>query len=82
MSQCVLNRNGVVDKFIDDAVMAVFGVPIPSTTSEDITKDAIAAVNCALDMAVKLHQLNQEWQEKGLPTVAMRIASGLLRVLW
>jgi adenylate cyclase len=73
MSQCVLNRNGVVDKFIGDAVMAVFGVPIPSTTSEDIAKDTIAAVNCALDMAAKLQQLNREWQEQGLPTVAMRI---------
>lgn len=73
MSQCVLNRNGVVDKFIGDAVMAVFGVPIPSTTPEDIAKDTIAAVNCALDMAAKLQQLNREWQEQGLPTVAMRI---------
>lgn len=73
MSQSVLNHDGVVDKFIGDAVMAVFGIPIPSTTSEDIAKDAIAAVSCALDMGAKLRSLNQQWQQQGLPTVAMRV---------
>jgi adenylate cyclase len=73
MSQSVLNHDGVVDKFIGDAVMAVFGIPIPSTTPEDIAKDAIAAVSCALDMGAKLRSLNQQWQQQGLPTVAMRV---------
>ncbi|HBB35482.1 MAG TPA: adenylate/guanylate cyclase domain-containing protein [Cyanobacteria bacterium UBA8803] len=80
MAQSVLDHDGVVDKFIGDAVMAVFGIPIPSNKREEIAKDACAAVSCALDMGAKLKALNQQWQEKGLPTVAMRIgiATGLV----
>lgn len=73
MSQVVLDCEGVVDKFIGDAVMAVFGVPIPSTTPEEIAQDAIAAVTCAVEMGKKLASLNQQWQQQGLPTVEMRV---------
>lgn len=73
MSQVVMDNDGVVDKFIGDAVMAVFGVPIPSTTEKEIAQDAIAAVNCAVEMGEKLHHLNQQWQEKELPIVQMRV---------
>ncbi len=73
MSQVVIDNDGVVDKFIGDAVMAVFGVPIPSTTEKEIAQDAIAAVNCAVEMGEKLQQLNQQWQEKQLPIVQMRV---------
>ncbi len=80
MSQIVLDHNGVVDKFIGDAVMAVFGIPFPRTASEDIRQDAMAAVHCALEMGMQLDILNQKWSEKGLPTAAMRvgIATGLV----
>jgi len=73
MSQCVLDHDGVVDKFIGDAVMAVFGIPIPSTTAVAIAKDAIAAVSCAVEMGSKLRSLNQQWKLQGLPTVGMRV---------
>lgn len=73
MAGTVLDHGGVVDKFIGDAVMAVFGVPIKRTTSEEIDQDAIAAVNCALAMAQKLQALNQEWQRQGYPQTAMRV---------
>ncbi|MEQ8466486.1 CHASE2 domain-containing protein [Coleofasciculus sp. E1-EBD-02] len=73
MAGTVLDHGGVVDKFIGDAVMAVFGVPIKRTTSEEIDQDAIAAVNCALAMAQKLQTLNQEWQRQGYPQTAMRV---------
>ncbi|WP_413160409.1 CHASE2 domain-containing protein [Capilliphycus salinus ALCB114379] len=80
MSQIVLDHDGVVDKFIGDAVMAVFGIPIPRTTSEEIGLDALAAVRCALQMRMELETLNQQWDKKGLPTAAMRvgIATGLV----
>lgn len=73
MAGTVLDHGGVVDKFIGDAVMAVFGVPIKRTTSEEIAQDAIAAVSCALAMAQKLQTLNQEWQRQGYPQTAMRV---------
>ncbi|MDB9516816.1 adenylate/guanylate cyclase domain-containing protein [Roseofilum reptotaenium CS-1145] len=73
MVNIVLNHDGVVDKFIGDAVMAVFGVPIPSNTPEAIAQDAQLAVQCAVEMGKKLRSLNRAWKASGLPTVAMRV---------
>jgi len=73
MAQVVLAHGGVVDKFIGDAVMAVFGVPIKRTTTEEIAEDARAAVKCALAMADRLDKLNQQWHLQGRPKTAMRI---------
>jgi adenylate cyclase len=73
MAEQVLQQGGVVDKFIGDAVMAVFGVPIPRTTQDEIAHDAIAAVSCALAMAQTLEALNQTWKARGRPQTAMRI---------
>jgi adenylate cyclase len=73
MSQIVLEHGGIVDKFIGDAIMAVFGVPIPRSTPEAIAIDAQMAVSCALKMATMLQTLNQQWQAQGLPTTAMRV---------
>lgn len=73
MARLVLAHNGVVDKFIGDAVMAVFGVPIQHTNSAEIAQDAIAAINCALAMAQELEILNQQWHNQGYPQTAMRI---------
>jgi predicted ATPase/class 3 adenylate cyclase len=53
--QTVLERHGgTVEKFIGDAVMAVFGLP---TLHED---DALRAVRAAADMQRTLAQLNEE----------------------
>ena len=73
MAQLVLSHDGVVDKFMGDAIMAVFGVPIERTTSETIAKDAAAAARCAVEMGSTLHALNQRWQTQGRPTAAMRV---------
>lgn len=73
MSQLVLKYGGVVDKFIGDAIMAVFGVPIPRITEEAIANDAKAAVDCALEMGSALEFLNELWHAQGRPTTAMRV---------
>lgn len=73
MSQIVLEHGGIVDKFIGDAIMAVFGVPIARTTEEAIAIDAQMAVSCSLKMATTLQDLNVRWQAQGLPTTAMRV---------
>ncbi|HEY9852461.1 MAG TPA: adenylate/guanylate cyclase domain-containing protein [Leptolyngbyaceae cyanobacterium] len=73
MSQLVLVHGGVVDKFIGDAVMAVFGVPIPRTTEKEITQDAKAAVSCAVQMGATLELLNELWRTQGRPTASMRV---------
>lgn len=73
MVQSVENNQGQVNKFIGDAVMAIFGVPIPSTTEQAIEKDALNAVEAALAMREAILHLQDEWREKGLPALRMRV---------
>jgi adenylate cyclase len=73
MAQQVIDHGGVIDKYIGDSIMAIFGVPLPRTTEAEISQDAKNAVNCALAMERMLSVLNGRWQEQDLPTVGMRI---------
>jgi adenylate cyclase len=68
----VARAGGVVDKFVGDAVMAVFGVPIARETLEEQRSDARSAVECALAMRAALARLNDRWREEGLPEVRVR----------
>ncbi len=63
----VIAQGGMVDKYIGDAVMAVFGVPIPSLTEAEWRRDAVRAVTAAIEMAHKLDRLSREWIAQGLP---------------
>lgn len=80
MTNCVMAHQGVVDKYIGDAIMAAFGAPIPRTGEKAIQKDAIAAVEAALLMVQQLQVLNREFSAQGLPTVRFGIGlhTGLL----
>jgi adenylate cyclase len=73
MAQQVMNHGGVIDKYIGDSIMAIFGVPLPRTTEAEISQDAVNAVNCALAMERTLVELNGRWREQNLPTIGMRI---------
>lgn len=72
MTRIVMDHHGVVNKYIGDAIMAIFGVPIKRETSEEIANDADLAVQCALGFNNRLRELNAEWAKNGLPTVMMR----------
>jgi adenylate cyclase len=65
--------HGQVNKFIGDGIMAVFGVPIPRTTSEAIAQDAVNAVNCAATMRHEMVRLTDQWQAQGFPLIRMRV---------
>lgn len=56
MVDCVNKTNGIVDKFIGDAVMAVWGA---ATTNGSPEEDAWAAVKAALMMRIALYHFNQ-----------------------
>ncbi|WP_254721941.1 CHASE2 domain-containing protein [Kovacikia minuta] len=73
MSQIVLADGGIVDKFIGDSIMAVFGVPIARASPEEFAEDALKAVRCAVKMAETLDALNHKWQNQGRPTTSMRV---------
>ena len=73
MAQLVMTHGGIVDNYIGDSIKADFGVPVPRTTEAAISRDAVAAVDCALAMERELKHLNTVWQQQDLPTVEMRI---------
>lgn len=73
MATAIMAHHGVVEKYIGDAIMAVFGVPLARTSDEEIRQDARNAVRCALTMAEELAKLNGRWAERGLPRSGMRI---------
>lgn len=72
MSKIVIEYHGVVNKYIGDAIMAVFGMP-SSLTTENVAVEAQRAVNCALAMRDAISTLNQDFIEHGLPPVGIRI---------
>lgn len=73
MAGSIMAKEGVVEKYIGDAIMAVFGVPLARTTKDQLCQDARNAVRCALDMRFKLDELNLEWKERDLPACGMRV---------
>jgi adenylate cyclase len=73
MADAVMAHQGVVEKYIGDSVMAVFGVPIPRATPGQIAQDARNSVRCALAMGKEMERLNALWQQRGLPACSTRI---------
>ena len=69
MTDCIMKHGGMVDKYIGDAIMAVFGAPLPRNTAEEIRADAIAALAAALEMHERLETLNLHLQRQNLPTI-------------
>ena len=67
MRQVVERHEGTVEKFIGDAVVAVFGVPV---LHED---DALRAVRAAAEMRGVLGELNRELEHDYGTTLALRI---------
>ena len=63
----ITKYNGVINKFIGDAVMAIFGEPI-----QDINHPQ-NAVRCACDMLKKVDQLQDKWLAEGKPKIEIGI---------
>ncbi|MEW6490962.1 MAG: adenylate/guanylate cyclase domain-containing protein, partial [Cyanobacteriota bacterium] len=73
ITQEVIQRQGIINKFTGDGVIAVFGVPTRRLDTRDIDEDARASVDCAVVISDRLEQMNQDWQRRGLPVIQMRI---------
>lgn len=69
MVDCIQKEGGILDKFIGDAIMAAFGIPLAHDDDED------RAVRAAIGMVNKLREWNRERVGQGKKPV--RIGIGL-----
>ncbi len=67
MTAAIFKHRGMINDFVGDAVMAVFGAPVSDPDH------AWNAVQSALDMDRALAELNQRWKTAGLPELRMGI---------
>ena len=67
MTDMVFKHDGLLDKYIGDAVMAVWGAPL------DQPDHAKRACLTALDMLDELHRLQKKWSAEGLPVLNIGI---------
>ena len=65
--KAVQKHGGMVDKYIGDALFAIFNAPL------DLEHHENKAIDCALDIQKNMEDLNLEMLEKGLPPVAIGI---------
>ena len=67
MVDVIIRHEGTIDKFIGDAIMAVFGAPISKND------DAVRAVRAAMDLISALENFNAERANHALPPIRMGI---------
>lgn len=67
MNEIIYSYHGVVDKFMGDSIMALFGTPFAHP--DDVQR----AVTCAVEMQRAMVELNNEGAKKGLPELFMGI---------
>jgi adenylate cyclase len=67
MTELVLDSGGTLDKYIGDAVMAIWAAPV------DIPDHAARACDVALEMQEALVAMNARWKAEGKPQIAIGI---------
>lgn len=63
LGKCIAAHHGIINKYIGDAIMAIFGAPVKS---ENSSRDAFLA---ALDMRKALVEVNEGFKAEGFPEV-------------
>jgi adenylate cyclase len=67
MNRAIIGEGGTVMQFVGDAVMAVFGAPVPSDDHAD------RAVVAAASMHALQNEINERWEVEGLPAFGLGI---------
>ncbi|MFP3867093.1 MAG: CHASE2 domain-containing protein [Desulfobacteraceae bacterium] len=66
MTDIILAHQGTLDKYIGDAIMALWGAPLP------MPNHAIHACEAALEMQQAMGHLQKDWESRGLPRLTCR----------
>ena len=67
MEPIISKYNGIINKFIGDAVMAIFGEPIQDKNH------AANAVRCGYEMLLKVKELQKKWVQEGKPKIEIGV---------
>ena len=67
MTRIILAHQGTMDKYIGDAIMALWGAPV------HLPGHARLACEAALEMQAAMSSLQQEWQAQGWPPLKARL---------
>lgn len=67
MEPIITKYNGIINKFIGDAVMAIFGEPIQDKNH------ASNAVKCGYEMLMRVKELQKKWVTEGKPKIDIGI---------
>jgi len=70
MADAIENHEGILDKFMGDAIMAVFGLPYTHTL------DPINAIKCGLEMIEILEKFNQNVSFDKILNIGIGISTG------
>ncbi|MCW8831354.1 MAG: adenylate/guanylate cyclase domain-containing protein, partial [Gammaproteobacteria bacterium] len=67
ITEIIHNQRGTIDKYMGDAVMAFWGAPL------DDPKHALHAMNAAMQMTERMHNLRQEFGKRGWPEIKIGV---------
>ncbi len=68
MVPIIENNNGILNKFMGDAILAIFGEP-----ERENENHALNAVKCACSMIKKVRLLQEKWMDEGKPKIEIGI---------
>lgn len=75
MTGVIFEHKGMIDKFMGDAIMAVFGAPLPAPD------DALRAVKAAVGMRKNLLELRKSWEAEGTAAIDSGIGINTAEVI-
>ncbi len=67
MTDIILKNNGTLDKYVGDAVMAVWGAPM------SLPNNALNACRAAVQMQEKIQEITSRWEKEGKPKLFVRM---------
>jgi adenylate cyclase len=67
MTDIIMKNEGTLDKYVGDAVMAVWGAPM------ELPNSAMNACRAALQMQEKTSEIAARWKEEGKPALMVRM---------